>query len=106
MASKKIGEGVLFQLASEIGQIFSKVMGNNEYTTLLSRCQKERFTKLEQRKQEKKSRLISDPAAAALEKIKKNQKKSASRKRRIDRIKPYRVAKRRRTQQSENFIDE
>jgi hypothetical protein len=91
-------EEELFTLASEVSLIVRGRIGSTDYTTLLLDCQRDQSARAEKRKRDEKSRLITDPAATAAQKLRKNEKKASARKRRLDKLKPYRVAKRRRSE--------
>lgn len=86
----------LQKLAVEVGEILKDRLGEVAYSQKLAECQKEAASKYEARKRHDKELAVLDPAGAALKKQRKQARKVESRKRKLDELKPYRIAKRKR----------
>lgn len=91
----------LFQMASELAEVFKSRIGEEKFSSLLIECHKQACAKRDQRKANAKAMAILDPAKEALRKQKHHERKLIARKRKIDELKPYRVAKRRRRKEQE-----
>ncbi|VDN20987.1 unnamed protein product [Cylicostephanus goldi] len=78
----------------EVGEVFKNKIGEQRYAAELAECQKASILKTEERKRKAKELALTNPEEAALLKRKKNAKKTVSRKRKIDVLKPYRVINR------------
>ncbi|WKX95011.1 hypothetical protein Q1695_011900 [Nippostrongylus brasiliensis] len=88
----------LCAMATEVGEVFKGKLGEEKYTTLLAECQKAAVLKTEERKRKAKELAVTNPEEASVLKRKKNVKKTESRKRKIDVLKPYRVMNREHTE--------
>uniref|UniRef100_A0A914Z7Q9 Small subunit processome component 20 homolog n=1 Tax=Panagrolaimus superbus TaxID=310955 RepID=A0A914Z7Q9_9BILA len=84
----------LQNLASEVGEILKKQIGAKEYASILIECSKKANEKTAKRKEEAATLAVTDPRAAAQAKRRKHEKKAENRKRKLDQLKPYRIAKR------------
>ncbi|KAI1722975.1 down-regulated in metastasis domain-containing protein [Ditylenchus destructor] len=91
----------LFQMASELAEVFKSRIGEEKFSSLLIECHKQASAKRDQRKANAKAMAILDPAKEALRKQKHHERKLIARKRKIDELKPYRIAKRRRREEQE-----
>uniref|UniRef100_A0A1I7XJR4 DRIM domain-containing protein n=1 Tax=Heterorhabditis bacteriophora TaxID=37862 RepID=A0A1I7XJR4_HETBA len=96
----------LYSLAIEIGDVFKKKLGEQEYGSLLAKCQMESIKKSEDRKRRLKEISVTAPAEAAEMKRKKHMKKVVARKRKLDQLKPYRVGKRKHAELMKNNHEE
>ena len=81
-------------MASEVGEILKKQIGGKEYAIILIECSKKSSEKTLKRKQEHAALAVTDPQAAAVAKRRKHEKKLETRKRKLDKLKPYRIIKR------------
>ncbi|VDO68329.1 unnamed protein product [Heligmosomoides polygyrus] len=88
----------LYTIAMEVGEVFKSKLGEQRFATKLAECQKAAVIKTEERKRKVKELAITNPEEAAVLKRKKNAKKTVSRKRKIDVLKPYRVTNRERAE--------
>lgn len=80
----------------EVGDVFKSKMGERNYSNRLANCQKMANLRKETRKKETKAIAILDPAAEVLRKQKRHNQKRLTKKRKLDELKPYRIAKRKR----------
>lgn len=85
-----------------MGDLFKHRLGEEKYAQKLVECQKEAASKYESRKRKSKEQAMLDPAGAALKKRKKQAMKVEARKRKLDEIKPYRIAKRKQRQEAKS----
>ena len=76
--------------------MFKDRLGEVSYSKKLADCQQSAALKYESRKRRDKERAVLDPAGAALKKQRKQALKVETRKRKLDELKPYRIAKRKR----------
>lgn len=83
----------------EVGEIFKSILGEREYSNILTNCQKMAQIRSETRKKAAKTMAILDPACEALRKQKRHDRKRLTKKRKLDELKPYRIAKRKRRQE-------
>ncbi|KAK3603374.1 hypothetical protein CHS0354_025985 [Potamilus streckersoni] len=89
----------LRQLAGEVMELLKKLVGVEDFTRVYAAAQKIRAEKRETRKQQRAVKAVSDPEFAAKRKIKKNLAKQATKKRRIDELRPSRKARKRKYEQ-------
>ena len=74
-------------LAEEVMDVFESNVGGERYMTVLERVRGVVFKARTSRKRERQIERVTDPASAARKKLRKNKKKTSSRKRRLNEIK-------------------
>lgn len=79
-----------------MGDVFKSKIDEREYSNRLANCQKMAHLRKETRKKEAKALAILNPAMEALRKQKRHDRKRFTKKRKLDELKPYRIAKRKR----------
>ncbi|KAJ1366903.1 hypothetical protein KIN20_027693 [Parelaphostrongylus tenuis] len=99
MNSKSSQDKELHSISMEVGEVFKSKVGEEKYTTMLAECQKAAVIKSVQRKRKLKELSVTNPEEAALLKKKKTVKKTLSKRRKIDALKPYRISERRHAMQ-------
>nr|CAD2205133.1 unnamed protein product [Meloidogyne enterolobii] len=87
-------------LASEVGNLFRKQLGDREYSTQLAKCQREKDERKQKRREQAKAMLILNPSTAITIKQKRHLRKRTTKMRKMDEIKPYRAFKRRRREEA------
>ncbi|CAJ0951085.1 unnamed protein product, partial [Mesorhabditis belari] len=87
---------VLFDMATQVGDLIKGLVGEAEWANLLSKNTREITEKAEDRKISKKEKNVANVEQAITDRQKKYKKKAEAKKRKIDMWKPYRVGKRKR----------